>query len=131
AWAYGAQGERALGGLLNRLRDDGMSVLHDRRIPSSRANIDHIVVGPAGVFVVDAKNYKGRVERRARGGFFSTDYRLFVGGRDNTALIAGMTKRHTRCELRSGTRTPRAYLQNDLFRFCRLVAVRTADRDGR
>ena len=69
-----------------------MAVLHDRRIPRSRANIDHLVVAPWGVFVVDAKNYKGRVETRDRGGFFSTDYRLYVGGRDKTALVAGMTK---------------------------------------
>jgi hypothetical protein len=44
------------------------------------------------VFVIDAKNYKGRVERRHRDGFFSTDYRLYVGGRDKTALLVGMTK---------------------------------------
>jgi hypothetical protein len=44
------------------------------------------------VFVVDAKNYKGRVETRNRGGFFSTDTRLYVGGRDKTALVACMTK---------------------------------------
>jgi hypothetical protein len=92
AWAYGANGERALGKLLDPLRDEGMAVLHDRRIPRSRANIDHLVVAPWGVFVVDAKNYKGRVETRDRGGLFSTDYRLYVGGRDKTALVAGTTK---------------------------------------
>jgi hypothetical protein len=92
AWAYGARGERALGSLLDALRSEGIAVLHDRRIPGSRANIDHIVIGPAGVCVIDAKNYKGRVERRDRGGWFSTDYRLFVGGRDKTALVAGMSK---------------------------------------
>jgi hypothetical protein len=92
AWAYGANGERALGKLLDPLRDEGMSVLHDRRIPGSRANIDHIVVAPWGVFVVDAKNYKGRVEKRDCGGFFSTDYHLYVGGRDKTPLVEGMAK---------------------------------------
>lgn len=92
AWANGANGERALGKLLDPLRDEGLAVLHDRRIPRSKANIDHLVVAPWGVFVVDAKNYKGRVETRDRGGFFSTDYRLYVGGRDKTALVAGMTK---------------------------------------
>lgn len=91
AWAYGANGERALGKLLDPLRDEGLAVLHDRRIPGSKANVDHLVVAPRGVFVVDAKNYKGRVEKRDRGGF-STDYRLYVGGRDKTALVAGMTK---------------------------------------
>lgn len=92
AWDYGANGERALGTMLDPLRDEGLAVLHDRRIPRSKANIDHLVVAPWGVFVVDAKNYKGRVEKRDRGGFLSTDYRLYVGGRDKTALVAGMTK---------------------------------------
>lgn len=92
AWAYGANGERALGKLLDPLRAEGMAVLHDRRIPGSKANIDHLVVAPWGVFVVDAKNYKGRVERRDKGGFFSSDYRLYVGGRDKTALVAGMSR---------------------------------------
>jgi len=83
---------RAIGNILNPLRERGLAVLHDRRIPRSRANIDHIVVAPYGVFVIDAKNYKGRVERRDRGGLFSTDYRLYVGGRDKTQLVVGMQK---------------------------------------
>lgn len=92
AWAYGANGEQALGTSLNRLREEGIAVLHDRHIPCSRANIDHVAVAPWGVFVIDAKNYRGRVERRDRGGWFLTDYRLYVGGRDKTALIAGLDK---------------------------------------
>ncbi|MGO9962358.1 MAG: nuclease-related domain-containing protein [Acidimicrobiales bacterium] len=32
-------------------------ILHDRRVPGSPANIDHLVIGPNGVFVVDAKNF--------------------------------------------------------------------------
>ena len=92
AWGYGAKGERALGGMLDPLREEGLAVLHDRRIPGSRANIDHLVVAAAGVFVVDAKNYKGRVERRDRGGLFSVDDRLYVGGRDKTSLLGGMAK---------------------------------------
>ena len=69
-----------------------MGVLHDRRIPGSRANIDHLVVSAAGVHVIDAKNYTGRVERRDRGDWFSTDHRLYVGGRDRTTLVAAMAK---------------------------------------
>ncbi|MGH3008406.1 MAG: nuclease-related domain-containing protein [Gaiellaceae bacterium] len=92
AWAYGSNGEHTLGTSLTTLREEGMGVLHDRRIPGSRANIDHLVVAPWGVFVIDAKNYKGRIERRNRGGLFSTDYRLYVGGRDKTPLIAGLDK---------------------------------------
>jgi hypothetical protein len=92
AWARGAAGERRLGSILDGLRADGIAVLHDRRLPNSRSNIDHLVVCPSGVFVVDAKNYRGRVERRDRGGLFSTDYRLYVGGSDRSGLVAGMAR---------------------------------------
>jgi Nuclease-related domain len=92
AWACGANGESALGKLLNPLRKEGMAVLHDRRIPGSRANIDHIVIAPAGVFVIDAKNYKGQVQRIDRGGLFSTDYHLYVGRNDQTRLVGGLAK---------------------------------------
>jgi hypothetical protein len=92
AWLHGATGERLLGSVLDPLCDGGMVVLHDRRIPRSRANIDHIVVSRAGVFVIDAKNYRGRVERRDRGGWFSVDYRLYVGGRDKSNLVTGMAR---------------------------------------
>ena len=92
AWATGSNGERELGRSLDALRDEGMAVLHDRRIPGSRANIDHIVVAPCGVFVVDAKNYKGLVEKRDKGGWLSTDYRLYVGGRDRTKLVPGLER---------------------------------------
>ena len=90
AWAGGAIGEQVIGSSLDRLREQGTAVLHDRRIPGSRANIDHIVVSQAGVFVIDTKHYKGRVEQRDVGGWFKTDLRLYVGGRDRSKLLAGM-----------------------------------------
>lgn len=90
AWDKGAAGERVIGDSLDGLRDEGFAVLHDRRIPGTRANIDHIVVSPAGVFVIDTKNWSGRVEQRVVGGWFKTDVRLYVSGRDRTKRIAGM-----------------------------------------
>jgi len=35
------------------------------------ANIDHIVVCPSGVVVIDAKRYRGRPSLQTQGGFFS------------------------------------------------------------
>lgn len=55
-------GEERLGTRLNELADDSLRMLHDRRIPRSRANIDHLAVTRSGVFVIDAKKYKGRTE---------------------------------------------------------------------
>ena len=59
-------------------------------MPKSQANIDHLVIAPAGVFVVDAKNYRGTIAIRNRGWFFRPDHRLYVGRRDCSALAAGL-----------------------------------------
>ena len=84
AWKAGAAGEEKLAAELDGV--PGLRMLHDRRIPGSRANIDHIVIGPAGVFVVDAKNYHGLIKIRDRGGFFRADLRLTIDGRDQSKL---------------------------------------------
>lgn len=85
AWAVGARGEEKLAQAL-----DGFSVLHDRRVPGTKGNIDHIVIAPAGVFVVDAKAYEGRIEIRNHGWFLRPDERLHVGRRDCSALADRM-----------------------------------------
>jgi hypothetical protein len=60
AWATGAVGEEKVGRGLEKLGPEFI-VLHDRRIPGSKANIDHLVVGPTGVFIVETKNVAGKV----------------------------------------------------------------------
>lgn len=89
-WARGAEGERRVGAELDGLTASGAVVLHDRRIPRSRANIDHIVVAPTGVWVIDAKRYKGVVTKREVGSWRRRDDRLYVGTRDCTRLVAAM-----------------------------------------
>lgn len=64
----------------------GIVVLDDRQMPGSAATIDHIVVGPAGVFVVDAKRYPGRIAIHTKGGLFRSEQRLYVGRRDCSGL---------------------------------------------
>jgi len=83
AWLKGAEGEVALGTLLDEklTADRDILVLHDRRIPGSKANIDHIVVAPCGVYVVNAKKWSGKIEVKAP--LIGPD-RLIVGGRDRT-----------------------------------------------
>ena len=88
AWAIGAAGEEKLAAELDKVV--GLRMLHDRRVPGTRGNIDHIIIAPAGVFVVDAKNNQGRIEIRDRGGFFRTDYRLTIAGRDCSAMADKM-----------------------------------------
>jgi hypothetical protein len=67
AWHDGARGERATARRLRRLERDGYTILHDMAVPGSRANIDHLVIGPGGVFVVDSKRYRGHVTQSPDG----------------------------------------------------------------
>jgi hypothetical protein len=91
AWATGAAGEERVGLHLDALASDSLRVLHDRRIPGTRANIDHIVVTPQAVWVIDAKKYKGRPSLQIDGGLFRPRVeKLIMGGRDRSKLAEGV-----------------------------------------
>jgi hypothetical protein len=85
-WETGAEGEELLAESISRRCPD-VPVLHDRRIPGSRANIDHLAFAPTGVYVIDTKRYHGRITVQAsRFG----EVKLRIAGRDRTRLILGM-----------------------------------------
>ncbi len=94
AWAKGADGERRLANHLKRELSNTSVVLNDRKVKGTRGNIDHIAVTSGGVWIIDAKNYKGMVERRDVGGMFKSDVRLFVNGRDRSKAVKGMEWQH-------------------------------------
>jgi len=97
-WAQGAQGERAVAAKLDELSSDQAIALHDRRMlrpdgRASNANIDHLVVTPTGVWVVDAKTHQGALQVRRTGGLFSPRVEtLFINGRDKSSLLDGLSK---------------------------------------
>lgn len=43
------------------LRADGYYHLDDRGVAGSSGNLDHVLIGPARVFVIDAKNWSGQL----------------------------------------------------------------------
>ena len=92
AWKTGSDGEERLARFFEKELPESAIVLHDRRIPGSRANIDHIVVAPSGVWVIDAKAYGGKVERRTIGSIWNAQNRVFVAGRDRTKLVLAMPR---------------------------------------
>lgn len=85
-WGKGSEAESELAKAMRQALGDQVLPLHDRLIPGTRANIDHIWLTPRGVWVVDAKAYTGKVERREVGPLWRTDNKLFVGGRNRTKL---------------------------------------------
>lgn len=62
SWDADAVGERIVADRLSRLIPHGWYVLHDVHWPGRpKANLDHVLVGPGGIVVVDAKNWTGEV----------------------------------------------------------------------
>jgi len=85
-WRVGAEGEQTLAALLAKRCPD-VPMLHDLSAPRTRANIDHIAVAPSGVYVIDCKRYKGKIEVTAP--LFGKP-KLKIAGRDRTKLIDGL-----------------------------------------
>jgi hypothetical protein len=79
SWYWGALGEIAVGRRLARLGSE-WTVLHAVPVGRGDADIDHVVVGPGGVFTINTKNHSGQ--------------KVFVGGR--ALLVAGKKQDHVR-----------------------------------
>lgn len=80
-WRRGAVAERRTGGSLAVLDQDYYHVLHDRVLPrGTRTNLDHLVVGPTGVYAVVTRRW-----RRGRR-LWVDRHRLWAGGTPITAL---------------------------------------------
>lgn len=67
----GADGEMQVGHILSGLPDD-FCVINDLTTP--HGNLDHVVIGPTGVFVLDTKSWRGIVSADGQG-------ELLVNGR--------------------------------------------------
>lgn len=78
ALKLGLDGEKAVGQYLERLRANGYQVFHD--IPGDNFNIDHVVVGPTGIYTVETKTWSKPTDRNAIITFDGT--RLLRDGND-------------------------------------------------
>ncbi|MFE0107097.1 nuclease-related domain-containing protein [Streptomyces sp. NPDC059009] len=69
-WQLGAAGEQRTARILTSLTRQHWVVLHDRRVPDSRANLDHIALVPDGMgaVYVDTKTTRGGGRVSVRGG---------------------------------------------------------------
>lgn len=69
-------GERAVGQFLEKLREDGYQVFHD--VVGEGFNVDHVVIGPAGVFAVETKTFSK--PRRGEAKVVCDGRRILVNG---------------------------------------------------
>lgn len=84
-WRAGYTGEAMVANLLESLSDE-FHVFHDIHHRDLAGNIDHLVVGPTGVFVLETKNWRGHVE-------YSSDKTLRCDGVDKTADLKALLQR--------------------------------------
>jgi hypothetical protein len=59
-WRVGADGEETVGARLEKLRKHGWHVLHAVPVGDRGSDIDHVLIGPAGVWTVNTKNHRGK-----------------------------------------------------------------------
>jgi len=64
ALRQGEEGERAVGQYLEKLRSDGYEVFHD--LISEGFNVDHVIIGPAGVFTIETKTWSKPAQGEAK-----------------------------------------------------------------
>lgn len=115
-WQRGADGESVVGKLIAKFPDT-YYVIND--INTGAGNLDHVVVGPTGVFVLDAKNWRGMVQADGTGEL------LLNGRRTDKAYIRQfegrlMGMRARVCELSPGT--------DDFFRGVFVFTAASVDR---
>ncbi|GAB3523622.1 nuclease-related domain-containing protein [Arthrobacter monumenti] len=77
SWYWGALGEVAVGGVLDRLGPE-WTVLHAVPVGRGNSDIDHVVIGPTGVFTLNSKSHTGQAVWSAK----------------NILMIAGKKQRH-------------------------------------
>jgi hypothetical protein len=92
-WVERAGGDRRARSRLQFEEAEGVIVLNDRRVPGSRTFIKLIAVSSSGVYVIDAKNYKGLVHTKRPGtiGNLGPD-ELHVGRRDCTGSVEQVSR---------------------------------------
>jgi len=87
-----ALGERGLSAYLDRELIGHATVLHDLRVQKARGKIDHVVIAPSGLWVIDARNDSGKVECQS-GGRLRSDPGLFVAKRNRMRLVRAIQRR--------------------------------------
>lgn len=80
-WRQGAAGEYLMDVHLHENLSNGEIILADRRVPNSSSNIDHVVIASSGVWIIDSKKWRGKVEYVSSSG---SNWRLLVNGQDHT-----------------------------------------------
>jgi hypothetical protein len=90
SWYRGALGEIVVANVLSQLGSE-WTVLHAVPVGSGSADIDHVILGPGGIFTINTKNHSGK--------------KIWIGG--GTFLVNGYKQDHMRNSFREAERASR------------------------
>ncbi len=89
AWRRGADGEEEVGAALAKLVSRGWFALHSVPVGKRGSDIDHVVIGPGGVFTINTKNHRGkRVSVSSRGVWLSGHRQHYLRNSEHEATRA-------------------------------------------
>ena len=94
AWRVGADGERRTGRHLDGLAESGFVVLHDRKVAGYGGNLDHLAIGPTGVWAIETKSLSGKVEIHGDS--------LTIGGRRQDKIVDQVYREATAAQIALG-----------------------------
>ncbi|MGI9147425.1 MAG: NERD domain-containing protein [Chloroflexota bacterium] len=84
--AMGMSGERHVGQVMARELPEEYILINGLKLPRGAGDIDHLVIGPTGVFVLETKTMSGRIVcasdgswRRTKVGRAGTPYEAYIG----------------------------------------------------
>jgi len=81
----GRDGEKVVGQYLETLRESGAKVFHD--VPGQNFNLDHVVIAPSGIYVIETKTYSKPDKGRSSIVFNGKSIKLNSGARDEKPII--------------------------------------------
>ncbi len=81
----GRDDEKAVGQFLEQLRQDGCIVFHD--IVGNKFNLDHVVLSPKGIYVIETKTYSKPKGKEARVYYDGTHLNIDSVGNKDDILI--------------------------------------------
>ena len=93
----GLEGEQSVASELSYLSDEFL-LLNDVMLPGERGNIDHVLIGPTGVFVFETKNYSGKYVCHGDRWFFQGKWQKYdvksvsVQAKNNASFLGGLLR---------------------------------------
>jgi hypothetical protein len=103
-WPDGSTGPRIVGRMLDALVPRGIVVLHDVQLRAERRHIDHVVVAPSGIHIIQSEQFiDTKIEVRRSRLLGRREKQLLIGGRDCTSLVEDMRQQVRKIDQLTGS----------------------------